>query len=224
MPEYPRDLPHLYIRGNGKPERYRTKNRPVYELPQRDRVVHGAALRAALTRALNEADVHRQQRNPDLLRGTPGFYLDFVIPAGSEHAAAMLENRPKDVELVAFRKDTVTASGVATVFVPDSAEELFVRKVHEYQHKESKAGNPRHQDLLARVDTIALAAVRSVFTDAPESFPNPGEAIWWEVWIREGQANFFDEVRDMNLHELPWPRAAYDRASAERMLPPSGHR
>src|SRR5687767_803512 len=104
MPEFPRDLPHLYVRGNGRPERYRTKIRPIYELPQRDRVTHGAALRAGLTRALNEAEARRRERDPDLLAGTSGFYLDFVLPAGSEHAAEALENRPKHVELVAFRQ------------------------------------------------------------------------------------------------------------------------
>lgn len=194
MPEFPRDLPHLYLRGSGKPERYRTKLRPVYGLPVRDRAAHGTALRAALTRALNEADVRRQERNPDLLVGTPGFYLDFVIPDGSEHAAEMLENRSKGVELVAFRKENTSGPGVATVFVPDTAEDLFVRKVREYQHSETPAGNPKHQNLMARIEDMALAAMRSVYTDDLALFPLTGQTVWWEVWLRDGHASAFDEL------------------------------
>ena len=39
-----------------------------------------------------------------LLAGTPGFYLEFEIPAGSEEAAERLENRQKHIELVAVRQ------------------------------------------------------------------------------------------------------------------------
>src|SRR5689334_19833062 len=132
MPEFPRDLPHLYLRGSGKPERYRTKIRPVFELPDRDRAAHGAALENALTRALNDAEVRRRERDPDLLTGTSGFYLDFHIHSGSEHAAELLTSRPKDIELVAFRQKNETAPAVATVFVPDVAANHFLKKVQEY--------------------------------------------------------------------------------------------
>jgi len=48
-----------------------------------------------------------------LLAGTPGFYLDFELPAGSERAAELLENRLKHIELVAFQQPDKTQSAVA---------------------------------------------------------------------------------------------------------------
>ena len=48
----------------------------------------------------------------------------------------------------------------------------------------------------ARIETIALSAIRSIFTDDQMSFPAPGELIWWEIWIRQGHVEAFDTVLD----------------------------
>jgi hypothetical protein len=128
------------------------------------------------------------------LIGTPGFYLDFQIRPGSEHAAELLENRPKEIELVAFRQGAEGAPAIATVFVPDVAENHFIQKVEAYRHKNTTKGNPTNQNLIARIDTVALAAARSVYTDDPALLPAPHQSVWWEIWLREGHAAAFDEV------------------------------
>ncbi len=139
MPQFPRDLPHLYLRGSGRPEQYTSKSQPpAHKLPQRERFSHAAAVRTALTTALAAAEVRRTERDPRLLTGTPGFYLDFEIPAGSETAAELLENRRKHIELVAFRQDAPDRPAVATVFVPDAAADHLVRKVDEYTQQDTR--------------------------------------------------------------------------------------
>lgn len=50
-----------------------------------------------MTEALAASQITRAQREPGLVTGTAGFYLDFEIPAGAEIAAEMLENRPKHI-------------------------------------------------------------------------------------------------------------------------------
>ena len=130
MPELPRNLPHLYLAGNGRAEPYTTRlrgrSRP---LPQRDRAEHAEAVRFALAGAMAAAQAQRAERDPDVLTGTPGFYLDFEIPAGSEDAAERLENRRKHIELVAVRQESADSPATATVFVPDTATDHFLRKV-----------------------------------------------------------------------------------------------
>jgi len=74
------------------------------------------------------AQAWRREREPDLAQGTPGFSLDFEIHPGSEMAAALLENRRKNIELVAVRQESETANIVATVFVPDAAAGSFPEK------------------------------------------------------------------------------------------------
>ncbi len=195
MPEFPRDLPHLYLRGSGRPEPYTSKIKPPpHKLPQRERVAHAEAIRAAMRSALEAAAVRRQERDPRLATGTPGFYLDFEFPAGSEAAADQLENRQKQIELVAFHERREGQPAVATVFVPDKAADHFLSKVVQYRNEQTRTGKPKNESLVARIDDIALAAVRSVYTDDPALFPLPGQKVWWELWIRQGHAKGFDEL------------------------------
>jgi hypothetical protein len=193
MPELPRDLPHLYLRGSGKPEPYTSKSPPPrHKLPQRERFAHAVAIRDALDAALADADVRRRERDPVLLSGTPGFYLDFEFSAGSENAAELLENRQKGIELVAFRQAEAEEPAIATVFVPDTAAQHFLKKVDQYREENTQAGKPRNEALVSRIQDVALAAVRSVYTDDPALYPAEGEQVWWELWIRQGHLKAFD--------------------------------
>ena len=67
--------------------------------------MHAEMVRLALIGAMAAAAVERGEREPDILAGTPGFYLDFELPLGSEDAAERLENRQKHIELVAVRPE-----------------------------------------------------------------------------------------------------------------------
>lgn len=207
MPEFPRELPHLYLRGSGRPEPYTSKIPPPQrQLPQRERLAHSETLNLAVTQALAAAELASKERDPLLITGTPGFYLDFEIPVGAETAAELLENRRKHIELVAFRQESDAAPALATVFVPDSAADHFRKKIEEYRtittqprkpkdpHAEPKPGRPKNEDLIARIDNIRFAAIRSVYTDDPALLPAAGESVWWEVWIRQGFVEAFESV------------------------------
>lgn len=207
MPEFPRELPHLYIRSSGKPEPYTSKARPPrHKLPQRERIAHANFLNTAITQALAAAELTRSERDPGLLTGDPGFYLEFEIPAGAETAAEMLQQRRKHIELVALRREPQTGSALATVFVPDSAADHFRQRIEEYRsqntqprkpkdpHAAPKPGRPKNEDLIARLNNIRLAAIQSVYTDDPLFWPAPDQNVWWEVWIRQGHAEAFHSV------------------------------
>ncbi len=195
MPDFPRDRPHLYLRNNGKAEPYTSKPRVIPNpLPQRERATHADMIREALTVALAAVEADRQNRDPELHAGTPGFYLDFEIPAGSEKAAELLENRLKHIELVAFRQPDKTQSAVATVFVPDSERDYYLSKVARYKTEDTKKGHPKGEDLVARIDRVVKSALRSVFTDDLDLFPEDDRAIWWEVWLRAGHSEAFRSV------------------------------
>jgi hypothetical protein len=210
MPKLPRDRAHLYLRNNGKPEPYTSKNRPPPEpLPQRERETHADMIREALTVALEAVDADRQNRDARFFAGTPGFYLDFEIPAGSEKAAELLENRLKHIELVAFRQPDKTQPAVATVFVPDSERDYYLSKVDRYKTENTRSGHPKGQDLVARIDRIVKSAIRSVFTDDPALFPKDEQAIWWEVWLRASHSEAFWTVADRLQLEIQQPRLIF---------------
>jgi hypothetical protein len=126
--------------------------------------------------------------------GAPGLYLDFEIPQGAEDAVELLENRVKHIELVAVRKPSETGPVLATVFVPDSAANHFLKKVEAYRSELTRKGRPKNEALITRIENIALAAVRSLFTDDSALLPAIGKQVWWEVWIRQGHAVTFEAV------------------------------
>ena len=132
MPDLPRDRPHLYLRKNGRSEPYTRKTPPPRSpLPQRDRATRAQAIRSTLDAALTMAEAWHREREPDLAQGTPGFYLDFEIHPGSEMAADLLENRRKNIELVAVRQESETANIVA-------AADHFLKKVEAYRAENTK--------------------------------------------------------------------------------------
>jgi hypothetical protein len=47
--------------------------------------------------------------------------------------------------------------------------------------------------LIANISAIRRASVQSIWTDEGAPFPDPGEAIWWEAWLRrrEGAVEAF---------------------------------
>ena len=176
MPEMPRDRPHLYLRGSGKSERYKRKpgsGKPP--LPQRDRATHAEKLRVAIGEALAAAKLRNAERDPFFVSDLGGFYLDFEFPAGSAYAAELLENRPKQIELVAFRQDTQMALAIATVFVPNAAEDHFSKKVEAYRSQDveprkgtdgsaapaddPRRGRPKNEELVARIEREDFAIV-----------------------------------------------------------------
>jgi hypothetical protein len=230
MPEFPRNLPHLYLRGSGRPEPYTSKLKPSRRpLPQRDRATHAEALRLAMNAALAAADERRAERDPAVTPNNPGFYLDIEIPVGSEGMAELLESRRKHIELVAFHHELDTVPAIATVFVPDAAADHFLKKIEEYRtenakprkpkndapitHENTKPGRPKNEDLIARIQNVVLAAVRSVYTDDPAQFPASGHQIWWEVWIRQGHVEVFDAVtRHFGMPIQPQGLSFPDRA------------
>lgn len=195
MPEFLHDLPHFYLQGSGRKEPYTRKpGGGGNKLPQRDRDGHAETLRVALENAFAAGKVRRQERDANVAAGTPGLYLDFEIPPGSENALELLENRVKHIELVSVRQPSDTSPALATVFIPDSAADHFLKKVEGYRSEQTKKGKPKNESLITRIENVALAAMRSLFTDDPAVLPAAGQQIWWEVWIRHGHAETFDTV------------------------------
>src|ERR1035441_3480825 len=112
--------------------------------------------------------------------------------------------------LFAVRQESETANMTATVFIPDAAADHFLKKVEAYRAENTRTGKPKNEALISRIQTIAVAAVRSVYTDDQTLFPAAGERIWWEIWIRQGHVEAFDAV----VHRLDIP------ASPQRLVFP----
>jgi hypothetical protein len=190
----------LYLSGNGKSEDYTFKGGGGGESskpPARDREDHATALKEALNQAVNKARQNLETRNPEIAVGNPGFYLEFQIHSDNMNVFESLESKRKNIELVAVRKSSDQEDFVeATVFVPESASEHFLSKVEQYRSEETRFEKPKNEPLVARIQSVQIGTVRSLFIDKDEFFPESTQYIWWEVWLRKDQSEAFKCVAE----------------------------
>jgi hypothetical protein len=145
--------------------------------------------------ALAEARQSLATRDDAVAEGERGFYLQFEIPVAERGAVEGLENKPKAIELVAVRPPAEGDELIsATVFVPERSADFFARKIEAYRDEETPTGKPRNEALIARIETVRLGAVRSLFTDDMDLFPAVGRPTWWEVWLRDDRLEAFRRV------------------------------
>ena len=206
MSEQSRSFPHIYLPKNGKSEKYTSPGTNVSPpSPERSRAAHARALEIAIVRAIQEARQQLDSRQPKVAAGVPGFYLEFQVQADKANAFEKLENLQKKIELVTVDqipglKDMVKA----TVFVPESAIDFFLQKVEDYRDEDTSTGKPKNEALVSRLETVQIGTVKSLFTDDANLFPENGQEVWWEVWLRHERREVFDQVSQrLNIRTKP---------------------
>ncbi|HVB58434.1 MAG TPA: S8 family peptidase [Candidatus Acidoferrales bacterium] len=201
MPELPRDHPHIHLQDVGRSEPYTSRQRPqTPPPPARNREAHAQTLLMALNQALVGARAQAHAR-ADAAAG--GFYLQFELSPGNEEFVQNLEDRRRGIELVSVKRGPEeNAAIIATVFVPDRAANYFLRKLKAYQNEDTrKTGRPRYENLVNRIETIALAVIRPFFTDDEDRLPPENQQIWWEIWLRVGlRQQFQAAVATLEIH------------------------
>ena len=199
MPDYEnRSLRHIYLPDHGESEFFTSPLSGGGEqtAPQRNRAQHAVALERALTQALAAADAQIAARDATVAGGTQGFYLEFELPASQAGLLDKLEDRRgrQHIELVSVHPAETQNKIAATVFVPESKRDSFLRKVDAYRNRQTSGGKPQNEPLVASIDTVRLAHARSLYTDAPDLFPAAGQNTWWEVWLRAGSRAVFEHA------------------------------
>ncbi|WP_374765260.1 S8 family peptidase [Yunchengibacter salinarum] len=205
-----RQLPHIYLPAHGEREDFTSPQGGGGSgtIPQRNREQHARRLDQMLTEAVEAAQERIANRDPDISGGTPGFYLEFELPQSQQSVLDKLENKQgrEHIELVAARPSAEDPDRIkATVFVPESRREHYLRKVRAYgeednvRYEKDDAGNfvldeagnrmvksrrPKNQALVASLETARIAEAESLYTDDLQLFPAAGQEVWWEVWLR----------------------------------------
>lgn len=192
MPELPRIRPHIYVENSGQSEPYTSKSRGNTPAPPpRERAAHAESLLRSLNAALGQvqAGIHADRAGDD--RSATGFVLEFRLPLGAEKFVEKLEDRRQHIEVLSV-SDRGNDGLVASVYVPIRAQQYFLRKIEKYRDEETGKGRPKNEPVVARVDTIALGAFESVYTDDLDLLPGVQVSIWWEVWLRSGERPAFN--------------------------------
>lgn len=196
MPEYKRNLPHIHLLNNGKPEVY------IYpkggggrsSFPYRNRKKHADFLWSAYEKALDEFE-SSLLKNEELITEEQGIYVEFQVDREQKEALEKLENSPKKIELITVKESEDVFS--ATVFIPEKAKDFFSDKIKAYRDEDTlKKGTPKNEALVACLENIKLSTVRTIFTDDINSFPEENQTVWWEVWLRRDRKDDFLSVAE----------------------------
>ena len=196
MPELPRNLPHLYL----------ARKREGGAVYNKVAAARSSAAPAGAGCARRSGEIRSRRRHGrgcgrSARSATRTFLPALLVSISISNSRSdrktqreRLENRQKHIELVAVRPESADSPARATVFVPDTAADHFLRKVEQYRDENTRTGKPKNEALIARIQSVALAAVRSVYTDDAALFPAAAKPIWWEIWLRQGHAESFDAV------------------------------
>ncbi len=165
----------------------RSKIEPRADL---DRVGQGASVRNQFEGAV---EAFSQQPDPDFVylvfRSAPDFLLDLEkLDKGDFRLAAYKEVPIQDAE------GATHIIYEAAVYLNRSAIAQFLRKVEDYLKKDTPitynpdgtpkgGGNPLNLSLIANIDEIRQATLKSFWQEPEAEFPHGNVVEWWEVWF-----------------------------------------
>lgn len=246
MPDYKRNLPNFYLVVKGHSQKYSSSRRGGSQksVPLRNRIEHAETLLKAFEKAIENYQQQKSLRELELAIGKSGIYLEFQLPKSELEAVEKLENKPKQIELLAVRSSDDAGSGAevrciafsiliqtglyriaslllqdyhdaeetvsATVFVPEKALDFFSSKIAAYRDEDTEKGKPKNEPLIARLEDISLGTVSALFTDNLALFPSESQEVWWEVWLRHGCRESFQQIaQTLNIrvteHSITFP-------------------
>lgn len=207
MPEdKPPRLKHLRLSIKPEPLRYKGSGRGNPTLFPQDRDEHAAALRAQVKSIDDQFATVAEERKLKGLSSEFGLILNVVSVPGYQLEFTKLATDRADgnnIVLLNLRRED-SEKGVITkaaIFVPFGELDALAKKIEEYSNPEKdnhdKNGvvtGPRNGALLANITTIAVAAFDALWTD-PDPLPEPGENVWYELWIRRDEKDWTSQLR-----------------------------
>lgn len=169
------DLTQIFLEGVASDIAYSGSGRGNFQKFLRtkgQRQGHGKALIIALQSTLPET------RGDEYLSEDPGTYLEIVSEEGFPLAIESLDT--KECKLCNVRVEN--GRELATVFLLDDRRQVFINKLERYRQQADNTQT--HSRLFDNIAEIRLANLYDFWTSNPSEFPEEGQTIWWEVWLR----------------------------------------
>ncbi|MFK5986778.1 MAG: S8 family peptidase [Pseudomonadota bacterium] len=198
-------LPHILLRDTVTSDNYTRPNTggggSGIITPARNRTAHANFLISQIEQVQEqESDIINEQKAFGLDVGN-GIYLSFESEENFELKFESLEYRRSGIELCSVKK--VNEQFLATVFIPEGKLSYFLKKITLYRDENTvpsspdKPSKPKNKELIDSISAIKLAALKELWTDDLELFPEHNNSIWWEVWLRHSdEINYEDFLRE----------------------------
>lgn len=123
-------------------------------------------------------------------------YLEFESAINFELDLDKFEDAAGNIRLASCKmKVDIDANGVeqityrAAVYLNKKAVSKFLKKIEDYITKDTKAGNPKNNSLVANIDDIRAATLESFWQEHGIEFPESNSNVWWEIWFNNNIDN-----------------------------------
>ncbi len=181
MPRYR----HIFLEGPSSSPGYTKPPQKIDQtsrIPQQNRESHSTYLRGQLETAWQSAD----ERVAVAHVTRDGSYIDFISEPASDIPVKSLEDVRSGVRLLNVR-DIGTAGSEqiqATVYVPHTQRNSFLKKINDYAEKSTATGKPKNEKLINCIADIRQSVLESFWQPNERAIIPGDEAAWVEVWLR----------------------------------------
>lgn len=186
------ELLNIFLNNEILENSYKSKQiRITHKYPMRENAQqHGERLLQEYAQAKVAARTYSPEQVA-AIKTKNGCYFDISGLKGKELVIKSLEAVSSGIRVcnvhVAGERDN--AEITATVYIPDSKENIFVNKLKKYAEGiQGDNQKPAHDDLVKSIEAIKASVVISLWTDRIELFPHEVPS-WCEVWLRIQQSN-----------------------------------
>lgn len=143
-----------------------------------NRKEHGRRIKSLFENAID--DFGEKHDNQDFV------YVEFESAINFELDLAKFQNKNNDLRLASCKRVSDDSENLffrVAVFLNKKAISSFLNKLDQYIDEDTTKGNPKHQSLVANIEGIKAATLRSFWYDSEALFPAINENKWWELWI-----------------------------------------
>lgn len=193
MPVFKRN--HIILDGHSKSLPYTSNQKGGATIAPRiglNRINHGFFLAQQITTA-----VANFQQSPDY----EFVYIEFESAIDFQLDLAKLDDTRGDFRLASYRCIRVDEESVhykATVFLNRKAIAKFLTKVEQFQKENTPTDKPKHLSLMANIEAIRAATLKSFWQEPELPFPNQNIVSWWEVWVSRNPS----DGENLKLHTI----------------------
>ena len=121
-----------------------------------------------------------------------------------DRVTQMLSIRVKPHTISFYEREIVLVmsniAGIAQIIKnSDTVAELgcVLNKVEKYCDEDIEKNNYKNEAPISKLEIVQIGIVRSLFKDDLNLFPENGQEVWWEVWLRKDRRSAFDRVTQM---------------------------
>lgn len=198
----PENFPHLKVDPFYNSKDYVYPKPPAgsgIDIIQRDRNYHGNQIIQQLNRIRDQFEINRNEDLPPAIVRDDVVYVEFYSEWNFPFKFESLNQDHEDpsYQILNVKKEVTQQNDQeaerfrVVVMMKEGAVSKFLTKAAKYLTENTKdrlgndTGKPKNEALIANIQKIELATLRSFWSDEPEfEFPEGEEAIWWEVWFR----------------------------------------